>query len=457
MNLDETTAVANRDSQALTTPASTSQALSTPDSGSSVITADQAAINLSPEEIQKLPVPQFRKQYDLVKGEAAQWKAKHDELAIQLGEFTEIAEWVDEAGGKPYLQQAAEVSNLMTNSDAWQQRAGEPDDVYGRRRYASLQKLFDQMYAISPTNAPTMVAATSDYYGQASYKIFIDTFFGAPPTDAQLEAHHAFVANGYQLQAAPTTDSDVLPPYCYAMDEYGQKVEIPENVAYFRSEKRREQREKQKEQQEKQALKKQVESLSNGQVKKTEVDKQAEGAGREQKFREQVLSPVDEIVSKIYPTKTLQTEGKMRQLRSWIDSHIKETVGDELDKQLANARAGGGQALIAEGKLSRLQAKIRLGAGEIAAKWCNIENIDSDVIQAQLTTVKTANAEPSTQAGLSNTVPSRPDRKAVDASGKRLYEDGYSKKWVEDASAHRQKYMHLYPNEKAYMDATTQR
>jgi len=50
---------------------------------------------------------------------------------------------------------------------------------------------------------------------------------------------------------------------------------------------------------------------------------------------------------------------------------LKKPRADELEKHLANARWRG-QALIAEGNLSRLQAKYRLGAGEIAAKWCNI-------------------------------------------------------------------------------------
>jgi len=51
----------------------------------------------------------------------------------------------------------------------------------------------------------------------------------------------------------------------------------------------------------------------------------------------------------------------------------------------------------------------------------NIENIDSDVIQSQLTTVtKTANAEPSNPAGTFQDRFPRDRIEGVDASGKRL-------------------------------------
>lgn len=432
MNLDSSTAVAIPESQALTQPPATVQ-----QSPAVVpVTTDQAGIGLVPgitaDEIAKVP-KKFRESHDSLVKDFATVKAEKEELATQLLELKPAAEELEKLGGLPYIREAVDASNTYL-AIASIPLGGEGKIT--RKHFDAGQKFVDKIYEISPPSGEIMELVMNQLYGGKAWDQFADWLFGHKPSDAEVDAVKQFIANGYQLQAAPivANGNGKYPAFCY--DYEGN--EIPENVAYVKSQT--------------QALttaNSKVETFLKEQNVKTAAQKQqeeqsraAQETDRQKNYREKAFEPVNNTVLTHFPDAA--TNPKAQELKDYLEFKAEKIGGENLKLALEAARLN--QMGVANGKLAGIQANIRVEIAKLATNWLQAQG--APTIREQLDKVKNADSAtaPSTADG---SIPFRPERSDYPNTL-----DGDTK-WRYDVAVHRATYKGRFPDAQAYVTQTT--
>lgn len=385
----EAVAVLNQQ-QALTpqAPASPSSPVAEP------ISAAQADIALTDNPVHKLPVAQFREQYDLRVKELTAVTAENTELAIQLKDLKPAAEKLEALGGLPYIEQAVDASNTYLAI------ASIPLDGEGkitRKHFDAGQKFVDKIYEISPPSGEIMELVMNQLYGGKAWDQFADWMFGHKPSDAEVDAVKQFIANGYQLQAAPiaANGNGKYPAFCYDFDG----VEIPENVAYVKSQ-----------QQALTTAKTQVDTFLKEQNVKSAAQKQqeeqsrtAQETDRQKNYREKAFEPVNNTVLAHFPDAA--TNPKAQELKDYLEFKAEKIGGENLKLALEAARLN--QMGVANGKLAGIQANIRVEIAKLATNWLQAQG--APTIREQLDKVK--NADTAIPTGVTTGgIPYRPER-----------------------------------------------
>lgn len=425
-------AVVASEQQALTQPVTPSQTSAQAD----VISAAQAEIALTPAQIDKLPVPQFKQQYGLRVKELALVTAERDELATQLKELKPAADRLNDLGGEPFIKEAVDAANHYLTIATIPRG---PDGRITQKHKEAGQRFVDMLATISPPSAELMEAVMNDHYGGRAWDGFATALWGRVPSNSEWEATKAFIDGGYQTQtiiAAP--QDDALPAYCYTTDDYGNKIEIPEYVAL---ERRKEAKIK--------GLEAKLESLSEQQNAKTATQKANEErttaqqeAERLKEYRKAAFKPVEETILTQMPDAA--TNPKALKLRRLLEVAAEEAGGENLKLGLDHARLN--QMGKAHGLLAGLQAKIRVAVAEEALDW--IQRQGAPTIDQQLKKVKDADTAISS-ATAANAIPYRPQRSDYpnDLKG--------DEKWRYDRAVHRATYKTRFPDEQTYVTQTT--
>lgn len=394
MNLDSSTAVAIPESQALTQQPATVQ----PSPAADPISAAQADIGLvpagvTPEQIAKVPKP-FRDAHELLVKDHAVVKAAKEELAIQLSELKPAAEELDRLGGLPFVREAVNASNTYLSLATIPLG---PDGKITQKHRDVGQKFVDEVATISPPSAALMEDVMQAHYGGKAWDQFAGWMFGHNPSDAEVDAVKQFIANGYQLQAAPiaANGNGKYPAFCYDFDG----VEIPENVAYVKSQ-----------QQALTTAKTQVDTFLKEQNVKSAAQKQqeeqsrtAQETDRQKNYREKAFEPVNNTVLTHFPDAA--TNPKAQELKDYLEFKAEKIGGENLKMALEAARLN--QMGVANGKLAGIQANIRVEIAKLATNWLQAQG--APTIREQLDKVKNADTAIPTGAETGG-IPYRPER-----------------------------------------------